>query len=86
MLTDAIASAQVSAGPVNPGMVGPDRKVYVDADREMLRDVLVNLLLNACQARPTSPIEGRVSENARRVCVALRQLTHPPHNTQTGGA
>ena len=64
VLTDAIASAQASAGPVNPGIVAPDRTVNVHADREMLRDVLLNLLLNACQAGSTAPIEVNVSETA----------------------
>ena len=64
VLTDAIASAQASAGPINHGIVSPDRTVNVYADREMLRDVLLNLLLNACQAGSTGPIEVHVSENA----------------------
>lgn len=71
MLTDAIASAQASAGPANPGIVAPDRTVNVYADREMLRDVLLNLLLNACQAGSTAPIEVHVSENAGACTVEI---------------
>ena len=71
VLTDAIASAQASAGPVNPGMIAPDRTAHVYADREMLRDVLLNLLLNACQSGSTSPIEIRVAENGHACTVEI---------------
>lgn len=62
VLPDAIASARASAGPSHPPIVPPDRSASVHADREMLRDVLLNLLLNACQAGSTAPIEVHVSE------------------------
>ena len=64
VLTDTIASAQASAGPGHPGIAAPDGPVNVCADREMLRDVLLNLLLNASQAGSTAPIEIHVSEIA----------------------
>ena len=41
------------------------------ADREMLRDVLLNLLLNACQAGSTAPIEVHVSEHAGACTVEI---------------
>ena len=62
-LTDVIASAQASIGPICPQIVGPDRTVNVYADREMLRDLLLNLLLNACQAASSTPIELHVFAN-----------------------
>lgn len=71
VLADAIASAQSSAGPGTPGVVPPDRTVHVYADREMLRDVLLNLLLNASQAGSTAPIEVHVSEHAGACTVEI---------------
>lgn len=76
VLADAIASAQASAGPGNPGIVVPDRTVAVYADREMLRDVLLNLLLNACQAGSTAPIVVHVSENADGCTVEIADRGH----------
>ncbi len=62
VLHDAIASAQAAAGPVHPGVAGPRRTVHLYADREMLRDVLLNLLMNAWQAGSAEPIAIEVSE------------------------
>jgi signal transduction histidine kinase len=62
VLADAIASAHASAGPSCPGILPPDRTARVHVDREMLRDVMLNLLLNACQSGATTPIEVHVSE------------------------
>jgi PAS domain S-box-containing protein len=64
VLGDAVTSAHAAAGPGNPGFAVPDGTVSVYADREMLRDVLLNLLLNACQAGSAAPIEVRVAEHA----------------------
>ena len=71
VVADAIASAQAAAGPINPGIVAPDRTAGVYADREMLRDVLLNLLLNACQAGSAAPIEVQVSEHAGTCTVEI---------------
>jgi len=71
VLADAIASARASAGPGSPAIVDPDKTVNVNADREMLRDVLLNLLLNACQAGSIAPIEVHVSEHAGACTVEI---------------
>ena len=67
VLVDAISSAQAAVGPDAPRILLPESSAWVSADREMLRDVLLNLLMNACQAGDQTPIEVRVSE-AGDVC------------------
>jgi signal transduction histidine kinase len=61
VLHDAIASARASAGSSCPEVMAPPVSATVRADREMLRDTLLNLVLNACQAGSTSPIEVSVT-------------------------
>ena len=61
MLVDAIASARAAAGGECAQIVAPQATATVLADREMLRDVLLNLLLNACQSGSQAPIEIRLS-------------------------
>ena len=56
VLTDAIASARAAAAGC-PEVQVPVDTALVQADREMLRDALLNLLLNACQAGSTAPIQ-----------------------------
>ena len=63
VFADAIASARASAGAC-PEVQAPPVTVSVHADREMLRDALLNLLLNACQAGSTAPIEVSVTQTA----------------------
>jgi PAS domain S-box-containing protein len=60
---DAIRSAQASVGLEGPAVLGPERSAVVHADREMLRAVLLNLVMNACQSGSSEPIEVRVTEN-----------------------
>jgi PAS domain S-box-containing protein len=60
---DAIRSAQAAAGAECPPVVGPEASAVVHADREMLRAVLLNLVMNACQSGSPEPIEVRVTEN-----------------------
>ncbi|HJR61705.1 MAG TPA: ATP-binding protein [Vicinamibacterales bacterium] len=62
VLKDAIGSAQAAAGTGCPAIVPPAGTAYVHADREMVRDVLLNLLLNACQSGSTAAIEIGVIE------------------------
>src|SRR5688500_2834502 len=60
---DAIRSAQAAAGADCPSIAGPDGSAVVHADREMLRAVLLNLVMNACQSGSSEPIEVRVTEH-----------------------
>lgn len=62
VLADAVASATAAAGTDAKRIYYPDRSVWVSADREMLRDVLLNLLMNACQSGTTEPIDVEISE------------------------
>jgi two-component system CheB/CheR fusion protein len=71
VLMDAIASAQAACAPAKPRIVAPDHTANVQADREMLRDVLLNLLLNACQAGSTEPIEVTVAQTAGACTVEI---------------
>ena len=59
---DAIPSAQAAAGGDGAPVVGPATSAIVHADREMLRAVLLNLVMNACQSGSAEPIEVRVTE------------------------
>lgn len=63
VLHDAIASARASAGSSCPEVLAPAGSVTIRADREMLRDALLNLVLNACQSSSTSPIEVSVTKD-----------------------
>jgi two-component system CheB/CheR fusion protein len=47
---DAIASAEAAARGTCPGVDVPETTQTVWADREMLRSILLNLLLNACES------------------------------------
>ena len=71
---DAIHSARAAAGKDCPHIVPPANAVTIQADREMLRDVLLNLILNACQAGGTDPVEVSVTADTRmcRIDVADR--------------
>ncbi len=62
VLHDAAASARAAAGSGCPGITVHQSTALVHADREMLRDVLLNLLLNACQAGPSEPIEVQAAK------------------------
>lgn len=59
---DAIASA-MAASPGHPGILAPTGTALLLADREMLRGVLLNLLLNACQSGSNAPIEVTLTEH-----------------------
>jgi PAS domain S-box-containing protein len=64
VIIDAMASAEAAADVVCAGIRAPESTAVVRADREMLRAVLLNLLLNACQSGSSDPIEVLVSEHA----------------------
>jgi PAS domain S-box-containing protein len=66
VMLDAIDSARASTecAEIRP----PDSTAIVRADREMLRAGLLNLLLNACQAASTEPIEITIVER-NSLCV-----------------
>lgn len=66
VLTDAVQSARAAAGKDGPAIIPPPATAVVTADREMLRDVLLNLLMNACQSNSTAPIEVMVAESGSR--------------------
>lgn len=74
MLLDAALSAEAAADRANSGIRVADTPVTVRADREMLREILLNLLLNACQSRSAEPIDILVSRerDACRIDVADR--------------
>ena len=61
VVIDAIASAEAAATASGPGIVVPEASMLVLADREMLRAVLLNLLMNACQSGSSVPIEVQLS-------------------------
>jgi signal transduction histidine kinase len=66
VITDALHSARAAAGKECPDIVPPAATAVVTADREMLRDVLLNLLLNACQSNSTAPVEVHVASAGGR--------------------
>jgi PAS domain S-box-containing protein len=57
VLLDAIASARAASGDGSIPIHSPQISAKVRADREMLRAMLLNLLLNACQSGTHEPIE-----------------------------
>lgn len=59
VVIDAMASAEAMA--CSPGIAVPETSAVALADREMLRAVLLNLLMNACQSGSSAPIEVQVS-------------------------
>ena len=58
---DAIASAEAATKALWPGVVVPKTTALVRADREMLRAVMLNLLMNACESGSTAPIEVQIA-------------------------
>src|SRR5688500_309297 len=61
---DAMASAEAATHAASPGIHVPETTALALADREMLRAVLLNLLLNACQSGSRAPIDIAIaSEN-----------------------
>ena len=54
---DAIASAEAATKASSVGIDIPETTAMVLADREMLRSVLLNLLMNACQSGTAEPVQ-----------------------------
>jgi two-component system CheB/CheR fusion protein len=71
---DAIQSARAAAGQECSEIVAPANSVIIQGDREMLRDILLNLILNACQAGGRAPVEVSVVPMGRmcRIDIADR--------------
>jgi two-component system CheB/CheR fusion protein len=67
ILIDASASAEAATKGCGPGIEIPATTAQVRADREMLRAVFLNLLMNACQSGATEPVALEV-EPAEGVC------------------
>jgi PAS domain S-box-containing protein len=71
VIVDAAASAE--AGPTCwPGIDVPQDTVLVRADREMLRAVLLNLLMNACQSGSTAPIDVQIAKDGQTCTIDVR--------------
>jgi len=59
-IVDASANAEAATQGTGPGIRIPETETIVRADREMLRAVLLNLMLNACQSGSREPIDVTV--------------------------
>jgi PAS domain S-box-containing protein len=62
-IVDATVSAEAAVEGACVGIRVPDTDAVVRADREMLRAILLNLLMNACQSGSTEPAEVLVSRD-----------------------
>jgi PAS domain S-box-containing protein len=78
VILDAIASARAAIDACR--IASPDTTAMVLADREMLRAVLLNLLLNACQSGTTEPVEVGIDVDERicRISIADRGIGISP--------
>src|SRR3954471_4501962 len=61
IVLDAAVSAEAAAGRGNPGIHVADVAVAIRADGERRGEILLSLLLNACQSGSSAPIEILVS-------------------------
>lgn len=66
---DAMASAEAATRGACPGVVVPETTALVQADREMLRAVLLNLLMNACQSGSATPVEVEITVVDGACCI-----------------
>ena len=84
VITDAVHSAHAASGADCPGVVAPAASALVTADREMLRDILLNLLLNACQSNTTAPVEVSVEPvgGRCRIDIADRGMGIPAEDVE----
>ena len=71
IISDAVASAKASAPDLCQVTVCGD-DVAVRADADMLRAVLLNLLLNACQASNGQPVEIQITAGQRKGHIEVR--------------
>jgi signal transduction histidine kinase len=77
---EAAASARAAVGATCPPIALPDVTATVLADPEMLRAVLLNLTINACQAADHAPVEIDIvpSPGSCRLSVSDRGPGIPP--------
>jgi PAS domain S-box-containing protein len=71
VLIDAANSALAAAGPSCPRVDVPSSAPAVVGDREMLRDVLLNLLLNACQSGSSEAIEVSIADHGGTTTIGI---------------
>jgi PAS domain S-box-containing protein len=71
VIGDVITSARASAGASCGEVAAPESSAFVRADREMLRAMLLNLVLNACQSGSTAPIEVSVATVGDRCTIDI---------------
>jgi PAS domain S-box-containing protein len=72
LLGDVATSAQSSTGRVGTSMPIEGVEVKVNADPEMLRAAMLNLVMNACQAAGRADVDMRVSTVDRRCHIEVR--------------
>ncbi|MEP6592171.1 MAG: ATP-binding protein [Acidobacteriota bacterium] len=71
LLGEAIASAEAAAAGTTAGFRVPASTAVIRADRDMMRGVLLNLLMNACQAGSTEPIDVVVTDHAEACIIEI---------------
>ena len=71
VIADVIESARAAAGAECPAITGPGATATIQADREMLRAVLLNLVINACQSGTREPVEVTLQVDAERCRIAV---------------
>ena len=74
VLREAASGAMAATGHAAPPLLVEPPGVWVLADADMLRAALLNLLINACQAGGSEPIDVNVSveRNVCRISIADR--------------
>jgi PAS domain S-box-containing protein len=69
---DVVSSAAAAVAGVPRPVVAVSADLVVVADPEMLRELLVNLVMNACQAaRTAEPVEIRIGGTADTCCIEV---------------
>ncbi len=84
VLADAIASARAASCESSLLIQAPQTSATVQADREMLRAMLLNLLLNACQSGTREPVDVAlvVAGGICRIDIADRGVGVPEEDTE----
>jgi PAS domain S-box-containing protein len=83
VILDAIASARAAVETCR--IESPDTSAMVLADREMLRAVLLNLMLNACQSGTTESVEVGIDahDGTCRISIADRGIGVPADQAES---